>query len=116
MVEKANTILAEASASLKIDAPDGSVLMAYEAMLIAAKAVLAKDGYREKSHYCVVVYLKEKYVDVGKINKATIELFDHYRSLRHMVAYDSEFMASREDAEQAIKDGSRIVAEIKKLI
>ncbi|EQD63856.1 HEPN domain protein [mine drainage metagenome] len=116
MLEKAANLLKEAKSSLDANAPDGSVLMAYEVMLLSGKALLVKDGFRERSHYCVVGYVQEVYADKGKIKKSTVDLFDRYREIRHMVAYDAEFMVSEEDAMKAIEDAERLFTEIKKII
>lgn len=116
IMNKVDTLLKEAKSSLNADAPNGTLLTAYDTMLLSAKALLIKDGFRERSHYCVIVYIQETYVQKNKIAKKTIELFDHYRTLRHMVAYDIDFMISRADAEESIKDAEFIVKELRKLI
>jgi len=116
MLEKATNLLEEAKSSLDANAPDGSVLMAYEVMLLSGKALLVKDGFRERSHYCVVGYMQEAYADKGKIRKTTVDLFDQYRELRHMVAYDAEFMVSEEDAMKAIEDAEQLLREVKRVI
>ena len=113
---KAEKLLDEAKISLKANAPDSSLLMSYESILLTAKALLINDGFRERSHYCVVIYMKEIYADNGKIDKKIIGLFDHYRTLREMVAYDTDFTISNKDAEEAIKDADMIVKELRKLI
>ncbi len=116
MLKKAARLLKEAEDSLTADAPDSSMMMAYEVMLLTGKALLVKDGFRERSHYCVVGYVKEVYANKGKVDGPLIERFDHYREVRHMVAYDAEFMVSSSDAETAINDAERLLLEIKKLI
>ena len=116
LMDKAGKMIREAKASWKASAPDSSLLVSYDAMLLSAKAVLMKDGFREKSHYCVVAYIKEVYAEPGKIDRKMVELFDRYRSLRQMVAYDADFTVSDSDANQAINDAEAIVKEFKRLI
>ena len=116
IMSKAVALIAEAKATLDADAPDATVLLAYDAMLLSAKALLTKDGFREKSHYCAIVYVEVKYADTDKIDKNLIKLFDNYRLVRHMAAYDTDFMMSEKDAKQSVRDAELISAAISKLI
>ena len=116
IVAKAGVILDEAAKSLDSGVLDGSLLMSYETMLLSGKALLAKDGFREKNHYCVVVYVQEAYADKGKISNEAVELFDHYREVRHMVAYAPDFFATESDAKEALRNASRFLSEVKKLV
>ena len=116
IAEKAEVMFDEAKKNLDSGAPDSSMLMAYEVMLLSGKALLAKDGFREKSHYCVVVYVQEAYADKGRISKEIVELFDHYREVRHMVAYDPDFFAAESDAEKALRSAGQFLNAVKKLL
>ena len=40
-----------------------SIVNAYASMFHAARALLFKDGVKEKSHYGLFIYIKEKYID-----------------------------------------------------
>jgi uncharacterized protein (UPF0332 family) len=40
-------------------------VQAYYSMFHAAKALVLKKGYREKSHYCLIVAIRELYVKDG---------------------------------------------------
>ncbi len=115
MLGKASVLLEESQKSLDAGAPDSSVLMSYEVMLLSAKALLAKDGFREKSHYCIAVYITEEYADTKRIDRSIAEVFDSYRTVRHMLAYDAEFMTSEEDAKKAILFARRMHREVRKL-
>lgn len=116
MIEKAAELLKEADKSSRAGAPNGTLLIAYDVMLFAGKALLALDGFREKNHYCVAIYVKEEYADKGKIGRETAKRFDEYRVLRQMVAYDADFMVSTVDAKQSIKDASNMLEEVRKQI
>ena len=40
-----------------------SIIQSYSAMLNISRAILFRDGYVEKSHYCVVAYLRHNHFD-----------------------------------------------------
>lgn len=110
----AKSKLEQAKKSLKADLPEPTIIYAYMTMFHAARAILFKDGYIEKSHFAIVVYLEEKYSQ--KIGPALINKLNTLRTLRHEGLYglDSEF--SNEEAESAIKDAEEFLEQIKRLI
>ena len=57
-------------------------------MFHAGRALLFRDGIQEKSHYCLLVYLKEKYT--GRISAGILSSMDAYREERHEVLYSLE--------------------------
>ena len=60
-LKKAGVLLSEAKTALASGMPNSAVINGYSAMLDAARAVLFRDGWREKSHACVAAYLRAKY-------------------------------------------------------
>ena len=58
-LNKAKKWLEEAEKSFENKIYQSSVLSSYLAMFHSARAILFRDGYREKSHYCVARYLEE---------------------------------------------------------
>ena len=82
-------------------------------MFHASRAVLFRDGFREKSHYCIARYLEALYK--GKLSKKWIDLLDYYRDLRHSGQYSTDFIADRQEAEACLKAASEFVVAIEKL-
>ena len=80
-LKKAKILLDESKDSLGSDRLNSAVITAYLSMFSAAKSLLFKNGFREKSHACVSRYLEKKYSK--KIKPEFIELFDRFRSSRH---------------------------------
>ena len=85
-------------------------------MFHAARSLLFRDGFREKSHYCLARYLEEKYVDTGKMERIIVDLLDRFRELRHEDLYELDFFAVKEDADEAVQNAERIIAAIRKLL
>ena len=89
--------------------------MAYLAVFNAARSILIKDGYRERSHTCVSKYIEKHYVP-QKLERKHIMLLDRYRNLRHADQYDVTFYAGKEDAENMIGFAEKFLNAIKRII
>jgi uncharacterized protein (UPF0332 family) len=113
-LEKAITFLDEADANLEENRIPSTTIMAYLAMFNSARALLFKDGYREKSHACVARYVEEKYGD--KISQEAIDLLDRYRSIRHMVQYDESYFPTEEEAREMMEFAKKFVETVRKII
>jgi uncharacterized protein (UPF0332 family) len=85
-------------------------------MFHSARALLFKDGYKERSHYAVYVYISEKYSN--KIERAYINELNSMRLQRHELMYG--FKKSQEtqevEAESAINVAKGFLESIKKII
>lgn len=115
-ISQAEKWLDESMKSLKVNAPDSSVLASYLVMFHSARAALFLDGFREKSHACIARYLDEKYVKTGKLEEKWVELLDHQRELRHSGQYDISFSATDEEAENALESASKFLRRMKELL
>ena len=74
-----------AKAELKSELYESCFLSAYSAMFHAARAILFKDGFKEKSHYAIYIFLSEKYS--GKIEEKYFNEFNNLRIGRHNLMY-----------------------------
>lgn len=88
---------------------------AYLAFFHAARTVLFRDGVREKSHYCVGVYL-EKYVEQNVLEEKWVMLFDRMRSARHTDQYSFQPHPSSEEVESAIRADRKFIERIAQLM
>ncbi len=112
-MKKALVLLKESKMALKAKAPNSAVMAAYSAVLDAARSLLFKDGYRERSHVCVVKFLEEKYS--GQLDSSEIMLFDQYRDKRHKTMYSGSYYMSLEDAEKVILFADNFIEKLIKL-
>jgi len=76
-------------------------VQAYYSMFHAAKSLVLKKGYREKSHYCLLIALKELYLNQGLINQEMVDNFELCMHLRHDADYG--LLYDQESARTAIK-------------
>lgn len=68
-----------------------ATVQAYYAMFHAARTLLFHKGYREKSHYCLMLAMKAFYVSEGKMEMRLAESLQMARSLRESADYDNVF-------------------------
>ncbi len=115
-MKRAGVWASQAREALEAKLYDTSILASYEAMFHAAKALLIKDGYREKSHYCVARYIEYTYSKKGLMGVKLVVMLDSYRELRHQTAYNIEYEATMEEAKEAVKDSETFVKEMVKLL
>lgn len=95
---------------------DAAVILAYTSMFHAARAVLFRDGFVEKSHKCVVLYLYEKYAKAGKLEQKYVNILDEMRAERHETIYGLDFEASASDADIAIRQAEEFLKRIKEML
>ncbi len=109
-MKKSGVLLSEAKAALQGGNPNTAVIGAYSAMLDAARAVLFRDGWREKSHACVARYLEAKYAK--EMGTAAIDLFDEYRDKRHKTMYSGDYYPDIEEATRVVRFADEFVRKI----
>lgn len=115
-INKAKRWLEEAKKNFEFGLFDSCLVSSYSAMFHSARALLLRDGFREKSHYCLARYIEEKYVNTKKLSHVIVDLLDRFRELRHEDLYELDFFATKEDAEESIKNAGLVIQEIEKLI
>lgn len=102
--------LSRAEGNIKLDFYDVAFLMAYNSMFQAGRAFLFSQGVKERSHYCLVAYLREALKEDAKLSKF-VEILDVYRQNRHMTQYEGESV-SESEAKQAISDARAFLKEV----
>jgi uncharacterized protein (UPF0332 family) len=76
-------------------------IQTYYSMFHATKALVLKKGYREKSHFCLIIALRELYVKEDELNIEMVENFELCMNLRHEADYGLTY--HQESAETALK-------------
>ena len=94
-----------------------SRLLSYTGMFQAARAILFKDGIFERSHFCVVEYLRENYVKKHILDMSYVNWLDTLRTIRHESLYGLEIVEeTSEDAEDALEKASRFIEKITSIL
>ena len=88
------------------------IFCSYTSMFHSARALLFKDGIKERSHLCIVSYMRETYPKLRSLSNQ----LDAYRRNRHNTLYALDFLVSDYEAQQAIGDAERFYQQIKTII
>lgn len=100
-IENAGYDLKRAEESLLNDDHKWASIQAYYSMFHSAKALVLNAGYREKSHYCLLVALRELFVKGGRLAKGIGDDFEMCMDVRHQANYGLSY--SNESAELTVK-------------
>ncbi|MBI5036689.1 HEPN domain-containing protein [Candidatus Micrarchaeota archaeon] len=113
-LELARHYIGRSKGNLEIRFYDVAFLMAYNSMFQTARALLFSDGVKERSHYCVVAYLREKYSSDKELG-VFVEILDTYRQDRHGTQYAGQ-LVSEEEARQSYSDAQEFLHFAKKRV
>ena len=107
--------LTEAGYDCDAGAVRSALMAAYMGYFHAARAILIRDGIREKSHYCIGVYL-ESYRDEGLLEDEWVLQFDHMRGLRQDDQYSLDARPTLEEVRQAVSDAQKFIGRMALLL
>ena len=113
-LKKAEVLFAEAKIALKNNSPNSATMTAYAAILDAGRALLFKDGWREKSHACTARYLERTYTK--ELGEPAIMLFDEYRDKRHKTLYSGDYYPTMEEAKRIVEFAEQFLEKVKKIM
>ena len=81
-------------------------------MFHAARALLFKDGIKERSHACMIEYLRAKHKGLRR----HVNTLDSYRRLRHTVLYGLDVAVGVTDAREAVNSARAFISKIKDIV
>ena len=107
--------LSKAAKLLAAGFSDDAVVNAYSAMFHAGRSLLFKDGFREKSHYGLYVYVSERYKE--RLEPRFISELDSLREVRHAIMYSLERIAvSHSEANDILMTARNFVSAVEKIV
>lgn len=83
--------LAMSSKSLKEKNFRWSIIQSYYSMFHSARALLYSEGYREKSHFCLIEAIRTLFVEAGKLDAVLLESLIEAKNLREAADYYGDF-------------------------
>lgn len=114
-LHQAREWLSEAEKNLQAEALRSAISSAYLAVFHSARAVLFRDGVREKSHYCIGLYL-QRYVEDGTLEEDWPMLFDRIRSVRHADQYSFIALPTVNEVQAGIDLAERFIERMERLL
>ena len=115
-VEMAKHKLELAKTEFEHDIFEGAIINAYASMFHSARALLFKDGFKERSHFAVYVFVSEKYSN--KIERKYLSELNSLRLTRHELMYGLEKNeeVQESNADTAIKMAEGFLNAVEKLV
>ena len=92
------------------------ILLSYASMFHASRALLFRDGFTERSHFCLTEFIKEKYINRGLINSKFTHLLRNAREERQEVLYGLEKTETKQDAEHVLVSARDYLKEVRKIL
>ncbi|MBP9855486.1 MAG: HEPN domain-containing protein [Candidatus Omnitrophica bacterium] len=90
-----------------------ATIQAYYSMFHTARALLYSRGYREKSHYCLIVAMKALFVTERVLDVSLVEAFQMAKTLRENADYDEY---SKKSAESLVDKAKEFLTVGKKIL
>lgn len=106
-LKAAQSDLKEAEETLSRGSPKWATIQAYYAMFHTARALIYSQGYREKSHYCLMKALEKFFVEEKLLPRRFLRDFSEAMDLRESADYKSEF--SKKGASRVIKNAKALL-------
>ena len=106
-IEGAKYDLSSGEESLADEDYKWASVQAYYSIFHASKALVLKKGYREKSHYCLLIALRELYVKSKELDSEFAENFEIGMDIRHEADYALTF--DEESAKIAIGNARKFL-------
>jgi len=116
LIERAFRNIKSAKVLIKDDDKEGAFRFAYEAMLLAGRALVFSYGFRPRSigsHKIVVDFVSEV---LGKNYKLLAQKFDRMRRKRNYLIYGIGLAISDKEARDAVDNAKEFLEVIKKII
>lgn len=115
-LNEATKWLKETTTNLESGAYNSAQLSVYLVFFHSARAVLFRDGIREKSHYCLGIYLDLAYHKKGLLEEEYILLFNRMRTARHQQQYSFHTKPTMEELIETIKSARDFKGKISSLL
>ena len=113
-INSAKSDLETAIDSFKRENYKWATVQAYYAMFHTARALLYSKGYREKSHYCLIIALKALFVAERLLDTRLIEALQTAKTLRENADYDSDF--SESSAETLVEKAQEFLEKAQEIL
>jgi len=113
-VQEAESDLAEAIDRFNNEKYKYTTINSYYSMFHSARALIYSKGYREKSHYYLLVALKSLFVDTNILSEEIVSEFHDAMILREDADYHGNF--TKEGAEAVLKAAKELLALTKSIL
>ncbi len=115
-MKQAEHFLDEAHELIERDMKDMAFIALYNASFHAARALLFMDGVKERSHYCVIKYIEERYQEKEFITMRQAIILDSLRERRNTIQYSIEQIEITENLEEIYNEVEGFIERVEEII
>jgi uncharacterized protein (UPF0332 family) len=115
-LNQADFFLAESRDLINLNKLEMCVIALYNAYFHAARSLLFRDGIRERSHYCVSLYVEDVYVNRNILESGYLDNLNAIRDLRHEAQYSVNEIIIDEDIKSMISACSELIGKVRSII
>lgn len=115
-LNQAEFFLNEAKELLKLAKERMAIISLYNAYFHTARALLFKDGVKERSHFCIARYIEEIYVKKRRLDPRYVAALDMTRDWRQEIQYSVEQVTITIDLQRMIKTCQKFLDDVSKLL
>ena len=101
-LKQAEIFLVDAVDLINIGKSRMATIALYNAFFHTARALLFRDGIKERSHFCIARYIEEKYVCKGLLKADFLSYLDALRDARHETQYSLDVISLEIDMNTAV--------------
>lgn len=112
-IDAAEHELTRAKETLEQGDSKWATIQGYYSMFHSARALIFSKGYRERSHYCLRIAVKELFVFTNELDPEFIDYLEEAKSLREQADYGLNYYPS--SAKENIDNASRFLKKAKEL-
>ena len=101
---------------LLADQDEWAYTIAYNAMLLAGRAVMFSEGYRPTSiggHVAVIEFLR---IWSGPVSTEVVQTMDRMRRQRHRIMYDAPGTVSPDQIREAVRTAEQFILQIERVL
>lgn len=111
-IQIAESFVKKAVKNIDITNYDVAIVVAYAAMFHSFRSILFRDGIKERSHVCLINYIRNNYKELESLAND----IDSYRRFRHTALYGLDDITTKEEAENAVNVARRSISTIAEMI
>lgn len=93
-----------------------SINRSYYGIFHAVRGLLVYDEFDSKKHSGIIAFFNLNYIKSGKIEKEYSAILTGAFTIRNKTDYDDFFIASKQDAEEQIKNAELFLERIKRFL
>jgi uncharacterized protein (UPF0332 family) len=113
---QAEHFLLEADKAIDAGLKDLALIALYNCLFHSARAILFRDGIKERSHYCLSKYIEEKYKEKEFFTLKQTIILDSLREKRNEIQYSVKKTKITENLDEIYNEAEEFLERTKEIL